>query len=66
MKVAGESGGHIADAIEELGFVCVPRIPSHEMLHEARHYEQAEDANGVWLTMISVSEGTFKEEETQW
>ncbi len=47
----------IADAIYALGYVCVPREPTQQMLHEAWAYELAEDARGVWREMIDTAEG---------
>jgi hypothetical protein len=47
----------IADELKELGFVCVPLVPTEDMLHAAYYDALDEDARGVWTTMIGVSEG---------
>jgi uncharacterized hydantoinase/oxoprolinase family protein len=59
MKVAGADGERIASAIEAMGYVCVPKVATAEMLEEGDWDATAEDAGAVWSTMIAVSEGTF-------
>ena len=53
-KVAGVE---VASALESMGYVCVPREPTEEMLSGAYYDAMEEDAKGVWETMIGVSEG---------
>jgi len=61
-KITGNPS--IAQAIYDAGYVCVPKVPTPEMLHQARYDALHEDALAVWGTMISVSEGTLKEPRT--
>jgi hypothetical protein len=56
--------GRIADAIEAMGYVCVPRIPTDEMIHQARYDALSEDARAVWETMVAVSDGKLTEDRT--
>lgn len=60
-----KSGGdeQIASAIEALGYVCVPREPTKEMLYGARWEAITEEAALVWGKMIDISEGTDRPEE---
>ncbi len=51
------AGAEAAKAIESMGYVCVPREPTEEMLSGAYYDALEEDAGGVWKTMIGVSEG---------
>ena len=46
----------IADELGKLGFVCVPRVPTKRMLHEAYYAALGEDANEVWQEMVEASE----------
>ena len=59
MKVAGADGERIASAIEAMGYVCVPKVPTAEMVHSAWASEMAENAAGVWESMVGFSEGTI-------
>jgi len=52
----------ILDAIRKAGYVCVPREPTKDMLDAAWADALAEDAIGVWSTMIGVSEGNLTAE----
>jgi hypothetical protein len=56
-KVAGEEGKRIADAVERIGFVCVPVEPSKEMVDAAWASALAENAEGVWSSMIEACGG---------
>ena len=51
------AGAEVASALESMGYVCVPREPTEEMLSGAYYDAMEEDAKGVWETMIGVSEG---------
>lgn len=55
-KVAGVE---VASALESMGYVCVPREPTKDMLSGAYYDALEEDARGVWKTMIGVSEGVL-------
>jgi hypothetical protein len=46
----------IADRLANAGFVCVPREPTKKMLDAAWADALAENADGVWATMIDASE----------
>jgi len=61
-QVTGDA--RIAQAIYDVGYVCVPRKPTPEMIHQARYDALHEDARAVWETMISVSEETLMEDKT--
>lgn len=56
------AGDGVAQALYARGFVCVPRIPTKEMLSGAYYDALEEDAPAVWNTMIGVSEGELTEE----
>lgn len=56
LKVAGADGERIASAIEAMGYACVPKTPTAEMLDSAWADAHAEDALGVWGSMIEASE----------
>jgi hypothetical protein len=47
-----------------MGFVCVPREPTIEMLNGAYYDALEEDAAGVWKSMIGVAEGDLTEQGT--
>ena len=47
----------VAERIYASGYVCVPRKPTPEMITNAWAWEIAEDAAGVWMSMINTSEG---------
>ncbi len=55
-QVTGDT--RIAQAIYEAGYVCVPVVPTEDMLDGAYYEALSESARGVWETMIGVSEGT--------
>jgi hypothetical protein len=52
-EIAGEE---TVEALYARGFVCVPRMPTQEMLDEAYWSALAENAAGVWDEMIKASE----------
>jgi hypothetical protein len=58
-EIAGEG---IVKALDARGFVCVPRVPTKEMLSGAYYDALEEDARGVWDKMVGVSEGRLTEE----
>lgn len=45
----------IVERLAALGFVCVPREPSAEMIEAAWAWELAEDSAGVWREMINAA-----------
>jgi hypothetical protein len=61
-SVTGGNADLIADGLARLGFVCVPLQPTKDMLDAAWADALEEDANGVWRTMIGVSEGLLTRE----
>ena len=60
-KVSMQDAARIVTAIETLGYVCVPRVPTEEMLHAAWSDALAEDARGVWETMIKQHQDSVLE-----
>ena len=58
-----DTAQRLAEAIEALGYVCVPREATPRMLVGAYWDALAENASGVWSTMIGVSEGTISDHE---
>ena len=54
--VAGVDADRIAMAIEELGFVCVPKKPTKDMLDAAYWEALAENAEGVWDAMVATAD----------
>ena len=56
IKVAGVDGDRIADAVRELGYICVPIHPTESMLTEAYWDAPGEDIKGVWASMVEASE----------
>jgi hypothetical protein len=50
----------IADAIAARGFVCVPRVPTKDMIEAAWAEALAEDAAGVWQVMVEAYESNGK------
>jgi hypothetical protein len=61
--VSFDDAERIAKAIGALGYVCVPREPTSRMMKGAYFDALAEDAAGVWRTMIGVYEGTVSDSE---
>lgn len=61
----GIAGDEVVAALYAQGFVCVPRVPSEEMLSGAHYNALEEDAPAVWETMIGVSEGELTAEGTR-
>ena len=63
-EVILKSGGDekIAESIEAMGYVCVPREPTEDMLAGAYYDALEEDAKAVWDTMIGVAEGVLTRE----
>lgn len=61
-EVILKSGGddRIVSAIEAMGYVCVPRIPSKEMMDAAYWAAVGEDAEGVWEEMLKASTGALE------
>ena len=57
------AGDRIANAIHDMGFVCVPREPTPMMMEGAYFDALEEDAAGVWRAMIGVSEGPISEDD---
>jgi len=53
----GGDGKRVLTAIKDLGYVCVPRSPTPEMLHAAWPDALGEDAEGVWSSMIEAEIG---------
>lgn len=62
IKACGDT--QVANAIYGMGFVCVPREPTIEMLNGAYYDALEEDAAGVWKSMIGVAEGDLTEQGT--
>jgi hypothetical protein len=50
-----ELAKHVIAALNEAGYVCVPREPSEEMRNAAYWSALAENAVGVWEDMIEAS-----------
>jgi hypothetical protein len=55
VKVAGNE--RIADELRKEGFVCVPIQPTRDMLEAAWADALAENARGVWDSMIEACDG---------
>ncbi len=51
-------GDAVVEALYARGFVCVPHVPTYQMIHEARYAALAEDA---WREMVTASEITESE-----
>jgi hypothetical protein len=62
-SISGENAEMIADRISDVGYVCVPRIATPEMLEAARYDALAEDGAAVWETMVKETEGLNPSEE---
>lgn len=61
LKIAAEfvspsDAERIATGVDALGYVCVPRKATSEMIAEAWECELAEDSAAVWESMIETSE----------
>lgn len=56
IESAGGNAEAILAAISEVGYVCVPCTPTPEMLRAAWADALAEDAGGVWSSMIEENE----------
>jgi hypothetical protein len=52
-KIAGDG---VVEALYARGFVCVPADPTDEMVRAAWAEALAENARGVWASMIEVSQ----------
>jgi hypothetical protein len=54
----------VAEGIAAAGYVCVPRVPSREMIDWAYYDALEEDAAGTWARMIEISEDPTIRERT--
>lgn len=52
-----ENAARILDGIRQAGYVCVPRIPTKDMVYAAYYDVHDEDAIGTWSSMIEAAEG---------
>jgi hypothetical protein len=62
--ISAQDAERIATEIEALGYVCVPKQPTPEMIAAAWADALGEDAAAVWKDMIDEADGlTVPEEE---
>ena len=52
-----------AAAVYDTGYVCVPKVPTKDMLDAAYYEALGEDAAGVWREMLRASDGEITSEE---